>query len=121
MSFKKIFKLDDIFTKEELKNAYINKIKEIDIFDIPKIDKKLYKENIYELYLDGYKNINNINKKYKNNRSSSYSYNEALSQYINPDGSITYIKDINENKNGKIKNYHIGYKKYIDGTITSID
>ena len=58
--------------------------------------------------------INNI-------QSNSYSYSEASTKYLNPDGSITYIKDIIENKNGKIKNEHIGYKKYKNGLIESID
>ena len=122
MDFKKFFKLDDIFTKEDLKNAYINKIKEVDIFDIPKIDKKLYKQLVSDLYLDGYENIKNGNMKLKNNiKNTSYSYSEASTQFINPDGSITHIKDIIENKNGKIKNKHIGYKKYKNGIVESID
>jgi len=122
MDFKKFFKLDDIFTKEDLKNAYINKIKEVDIFDIPKIDKKLYKQLVSDLYLDGYESIKNFNIKLKNNiKNTSYSYSEASTQFINPDGSITYIKDIIENKNGKIKNEHIGYKKYKNGLVESID
>jgi hypothetical protein len=121
MNFKKFFKLDDFSTKEDLKNAYKKKIEEVDIFDIPKIDKELYKHNIYDLYLDGYKNIKNSSQKTKNNiKSNSYSYSEASTQYLNPDGSITYIKDITETKNGKVKNKHIGYKKYIDGNIIFI-
>jgi len=121
MNFKKFFKLDDFSTKEDLKKAYKKKIEEVDIFDIPKIDKELYKHNIYDLYLDGYKNIKNSSQKTKNNiKSNSYSYSEASTQFTNPDGSITYIKDITETKNGKIKNKHIGYKKYIDGSIIFI-
>jgi hypothetical protein len=122
MNFKKFFKLDNLYTKDDLKKAYKEKIKEIDLFDIPKIDKTVYKHVIYDLYLDGYKNIKDSNKKMINNiQSNSYSYSEASTKYLNPDGSITYIKDVIENKNGKIKNEHIGYKKYKNGLIESID
>lgn len=50
VNYLKFFDLNEDFTKEELKSAYIKKVKEIDALNISDFDKQFYIEQSYQLY-----------------------------------------------------------------------
>ena len=130
LKFLSFLNLDDSFTIDDLDFSYDKKIKEINNMNISSIDKEFFKDSVDQAYYKARKylhgrNILQINNSFFNNLLSLKNhYNskfeqieKSSSQTLNSDNSITIIEKSIINKNGKIKETNISYKKYPDGTI----
>jgi len=128
LKFLSFLNLNDSFTLDDLDVSYDKKISEINSMNISSIDKDYFKDSVDRAYykarkyLHGRNMLQNNNKFFNSLLSNNNHYNfqniqKSSSQILNPDKSITITEKTIKNKNGKIEEKNISYKKYPDGTI----
>jgi len=144
VSYKLFFNLGDNFTMEQLKYARNKKLNAISLMDVPDIDKKLYAEQVVELYKKGKKelldrnqpqtgfNINLMNPlnlgsfsmhmmsnafNMANMNVNAFSQSTSCQEIVNNDGTRTVIETTKTNNNGQIQETIKKYIKNNDGTV----
>ena len=141
VNYLRFFGLNEDYTKEELKSAYVKKVKEIDTLNISDIDKQFYIEQSYKLYKNAkydlynhdnfflYKPMSLFNDFFNNMRllsskelNDAYSYSEykSYSEKINEDKTKTIVETIKTIKNGVETVTTNTYKKYPDGKVEPV-
>jgi hypothetical protein len=124
VDFKSVFQLDNNFTKEQLKIAFLKKVQEINNNNnLSDIDKRFWVQEINKLYINGKRELamreNNINlfdnQRQLNlfNRNNNLSdFNNIISNHINNfnDMISSMHNDIHNINNHNINNHNINNK-----------
>lgn len=147
VGYKLFFNLSDNFTMEQLKYARNKKLNAISLMEVSDIDKKVYAEQVVELYKKGKKelldrtqpqagiNINLMNPlnlgafsmqmmsnafNMTNMNVNAFSQSTSCQEIVNSDGTRTVIETTKTNNNGQIQETIKKYIKNNDGSVQPI-